>query len=257
MRKLLQSLCFITFFYYVYIPLHAENITIKIATGEWAPYVSSKMKNFGPSTEIIQASCKAANILPIIEFYPWKRTEHYLSQGEYFGAYPYTIRKDRQKIFDFSEPLFKTVVVYVYYKQNIESRQIKNIKTLADLKNYRLGGLSGSFQFQELDGKVYKIHCTTNIQQAIKMLVKNRIHFFLEERTVAFYEIEKAFPGKSIDFGILNFHYGSQTYDALMVSRKYPNSDILLKKFNEGLKSIKQNNIYTAIVNKYNMAPAD
>ena len=40
----------------------------------------------------------------------------------------------------------------------------------------------------------------------------------------------------------------------IMVSRKYPNSKELLNKFNEGLKTIKNNGIFHNILKQYDVA---
>ncbi|SLM30928.1 putative Extracellular solute-binding protein, family 3 [Desulfamplus magnetovallimortis] len=233
--------------------INADENKILFVTGEWPPFVSENLPNYGPASEIVFAACKAVGILPEIKFYPWRRAENMILTGKAFGAYPYTIREDRQQIYDFSSPFFKTQVYFFYSKKRISSEVIKSIKQIDDLKKYKLGGILGNFVCEELNKAGYMVEMTATNIMSIKKMDAGRIDFFMEDKTVAIDEIEKAFPGNIDDFGMLEFGYGKATYDALMVSRKYPDSSEILKQFEQGLKIIQQNGLYDDIVKRNNL----
>ena len=70
-----------------------------------------------------------------------------------------------------------------------------------------------------------------------------------EDELVGWALIQKLFPGEKYRFrssraySIDNLH--------IMVSKKYPGSDVLLKLFNTGLATIKQNGLYLQLQEKY------
>jgi len=230
--------------------IQADENKVPITTGEWPPFVSEKLPNYGPASEIVVAVCKAAGIMSDIKFYPWKRAEAMIANGNAFGAYPYTIREDRLKKYDFSSPLFKTQVYFFYSKKHMSTKKLEKIKVLEDIKQYIIGGMIGSFQCEELKKAGYRVEMSSKNEFCIKKLDTGRINFFTEERTVAIHEIEKELPGRMNDFGMLDIGYGTATYDALMVSRTYPNASEILKKFEQGLKTVQKNGVYDEIIKR-------
>lgn len=97
---------------------HAEDVRVVFATGEWPPYTSESLPNYGAATALVSAISKAGGIEPVYQFYPWKRAELKVAQGDVFAAFPYAISQERKAAYDFSEVLFYGVNVFVYYQKN-------------------------------------------------------------------------------------------------------------------------------------------
>jgi hypothetical protein len=84
----------------------AKEVQVIFATGEWPPFSSEDLPEYGTATALVSAICKAGGIQPKYEFYPWKRAELKVVSGEIFAAFPYAISEERKKIYDFSDTLF-------------------------------------------------------------------------------------------------------------------------------------------------------
>ncbi len=85
------------------------------------------------------------------------------------------------------------------------------------------------------------------------MLNASRTDFVIENQTVGYYTINKAFPDQKDKFKVLSKYYGETTSNALLVSRDFPDSKKILERFNQGLEKIKANGTYDKIIKKYNM----
>jgi polar amino acid transport system substrate-binding protein len=203
----------------------AENIRIEFATGEWPPFSSVKLPEYGRATALVSAICKAAGISPSYIFFPWKRAELKVAKGEIFAAFPYAISEERKELYDFSETLFFGVNLFMYYDQKTRTSSPITYNVLDDLRGYRIGAISGSFLGATFENAGLDYESTTSIDQSIHKLVAGRFNFCIDDRLVL--------------------------YDA--IQRLYPGAHQILEKFNRGLAIIKQNGEYDRIIQKYHM----
>ncbi len=227
---------------------HAENDRVVFATGEWPPFTSENLPHYGRATALVSAICEVAGIEPVYEFYPWKRAEAMILKGEAFAAFPYAVSTDRQRFFDYSDVLFHGLNVLVYHQDNPNIPKDFSYETPADLQGYRIGGISGSFLRSDLDRKGITFKATTSIDQSIHKLVVGRLDFCIDDRVVLTDAIRRLYPGQTEDFTFVDQPFGEKKPTALLVSRNYPKSGELLKRFNEALAAMKENGEYNRIV---------
>jgi len=71
--------------------------SVVLATGEWPPYTSEKLPEYGFVTKIVTAACNAGGITPEYHFYPWARAEMLADSCEVFAAFPYVITEEKKK----------------------------------------------------------------------------------------------------------------------------------------------------------------
>ena len=232
----------------------AKEVQVIFATGEWPPFSSENLPEYGTATALVSAICKAGGIQPKYEFYPWKRAELKVVTGEIFAAFPYAISEERRKSHDFSDILFHGVNVFVHYEKNLHSRVAITYKALDDLQGYRIGGISGSFLEPAFSHAGLSYEPTTTLDQSIHKLVAGRIDLCIDDKVVLYDAIMRLYPDKIGHFRFLPKPFGEKMPTALLVSRAYPDARQILKKFNRGLAIIKQNGEYDRIIAKYNMA---
>ena len=232
----------------------AENVRVVFATGEWPPFSSEMLPEYGRATALVSAICKAAGIMPIYEFYPWKRAELRVSKGEIFAAFPYAFSKEREKSYDFSDTIFYGVNMFIYYDQNKKTNSAVPYDILDDLRGYRIGVISGSFLSSTLENAGLDNESTTSIDQSIHKLVAGRLDFTIDDRVVLHDAIQRLYPDKIDHFKFLPKPLGMKTPTGLLVSRSYPGALEILAKFNKGLAAIKQNGEYDRIIQKYHMS---
>lgn len=249
MKKILIVLSFVILSIFSY----AEEVLF--VTGEWSPYTSEKMSNQGDSTELIKAICKEAGITPVFKFFPWARGEAMVESGEAFASFPYVATQDRKAKFYLSDVFQYGENVYMYYEanENITSN-IKNAKSLNDIKALTFGSMLGSFTKKEFDDRKIKYFEVGNMEQMLSMLKAKRIDMVIDEKAALYHQIKKSYPGEINKFKILSVSYGEKMSNVLIVSKKYKNSQGILKKFNEGLKKLKASGEYDKLIKKNNMS---
>lgn len=227
---------------------------VVFAIGEWPPYVSSEMANYGYTTEIISAICREAGITPVYKFYPWARAQQLVQDGKVFGSFAYAINNARKSKYLISDVFQYGDNVFVYYDGNIKiTDKIITSKDLNDLKSLSFGVALGDFMREEYEVRGLKHYEVKNTQQLIKMLKAKRIDMIVGDRASLYYEIKKAFPLDVAKFRALTFNYMNAMPNVLIASKKHPNSEQILARFNAGLKKILANGVYREIVNKNNI----
>ncbi len=226
---------------------------VLFATGEWEPYVSEKMPNYGYAAELVSAICEAGGIKPVFKFYPWNRAEKMVEDGSVFAAFPYAISEDRKVKFDFSEPIFYNSPKFIYYIKNKKTEQEIPFKELSDLKNYKIGYLSGSWYEEKLAAAGLTLEKPSKIEQVVMMLQAGRIDFMVDDYTAAYYAISKVYPNDLNDYKDLANPFAPASPSALMVSKSYTGSKEILDKFHKGLEITKQNGTYYKITSKYKL----
>lgn len=246
MKKLITVLFTIV----ISIATYAEKITF--VTGEWEPYSSEKMQNYGIYGELISAICKESGIEYEIKFYPWARAEKMVETGDAFAAFPYALTEERKSRFDFSDIMTYGNNVYLYHAKNTKiSEEVKKFTKITDFKKYVFGCANGTFYEEYFEKIGMKLEKTNGLDLSIKKLQAKRIDFIVDEKMSLVYLIQKLFLEDAANFKFLDISYGEKMPNGLIVARKYPNSKDLLVKFNSGLKKIKQNGIYYKIEKKY------
>lgn len=232
----------------------APTLKVSFVTGEYPPYTSQSLANGGAATELISEICKAAGITMDLKYYPWKRAESLVANGQAFGAFPYAITEDRKKVYDFSTPLYSSVNSFIYYSKNKNTLKEVKYDKLADLKKYKIGVLSGSFYEEDLKKAGINCQTTDSDDQTIQMLKNGRIDFILSDAVTSYSVISKLYPKDINDFKPLKKTYLDKIPNAILVSRKYKDYKDVLKKFNDGLVAIKKSGTYDKILKKYKMS---
>ena len=94
-----------------------------------------------------------------------------------------------------------------------------------------------------------KVEYTANPEETLKKLQAGRIQLFPLNEMVGWYLIDKLFPDHKNRFGVLEKPYElSPSY--LMVSKSYPNSKRLLKRFDEAFQKLKESGDYWNILKR-------
>ena len=185
------------------------------------------------------------------EFQPWKRGEHTVVTGKAFATFPYLIRQQRTERFDFSDPVIYFFPKFFYMKEKFPNGF--SWKSLQDFKPYKIGGIRGFWYENSFQEEGLKVEYVTTDKQNIGKLILGRIDFTLIDELVGWNLIKETYPEQVTTFVVAQKPESTDAF-RIMVSRKYPNSKELLNKFNEGLKTIKNNGIFHNILKQYDVA---
>jgi polar amino acid transport system substrate-binding protein len=224
--------------------------TVILATGDWAPYTSETMENYGAFTEIVSAVFKEMGVPVKYVFYPWKRAEDEVKAGNVFAAFPYIETEDRLKEYDFSDPVFVSTGKFFYMPKKQKSEIAYD--NLEDLQSYHVGGVLGYWYETPFKEAGLQTEYVSSDEMNIQKLYLGRVDLAASEELVGWALIKKLYPQEMDQFATVAKPLNEDPL-RLLVSRKYPAAAELVKKFNAALKIINDNGIMQQILTKYGL----
>ena len=229
-----------------------KNDKLIIAIGEWAPYTGEDLPNYGICSEIAAEVLNSMGVDYEFKFCPWERALKETEEGMVWGTFPWFYVEERLSSYYYSsEELWNSRVMLFYHKSNpnINGGNIV-FDELEDLKPYKFGGARGYFYEEIFKKGNYRYELTVSIDNALQMLASDRVDFVMEDEGAGFDSIKRLFPNDVEDFGTLEKPYREEKM-YLMVSKKYPNGEEYLKKFDEALKRFKESSKYKKIMEQH------
>ncbi len=219
-------------------PSPATEDKLLIVTGEYIPYVGEELEYQGFLTRLIEESMKNCDVEYEIKFYPWARCREMVESGLAWASYPYGHSALNDEAFLFSNKIYSTKHKFYYLKDNKKFQQnALNYDSIDDFGDFVFGGANGYWYGNRRDiiALGVKPEWAKNTDGLLKMLYSGRIDFMIEDELVCEEAIKRLFP-KDVDaFATLQAEAKLQDY-YLIVSKKYPDSQMYLEQFNEGLK---------------------
>lgn len=218
--------------------------TIEVATVEWPPYFSENLKDQGPLAAITRAALKVRGHDVNILFMPWKRALKEVEYGRFdmvLGAFDTQVRR---KQFFYTEQIF-SVDEYII---GLESKGINSFHSLKDLRDYTFGttlGYSYSKEFVEAE-YLARQPVSSDLLNLRKLFI-DRIDFVVMN-SAAFRDTLNKIPREDRRDHVLLTPALSTNSVYNLVSRRVSDSAQLLADFKFGLKTIKANGTYDAII---------
>ncbi len=228
----------------------AADKTVKIATGEWAPYTSESLPGYGLAAEIVTAAFHEVGYKSEFSWLPWERCEESLLAGEHFGAIPYVKTPERSAKFDWTDQIFETQDKFFFNKTRNPQLAKLEYKSLAGLKSFRVVGLNGYHYMQSFQQAGLNIEWAASEESALEMLERGRVDLYLNTETLFYDLVNKKMPGKRGLFSAMEPSY-SKDLNYIMVSRTYKDAAKIRLEFNRGLKIITANGVLKKIQEKY------
>lgn len=226
---------------------------ISITVGEWSPYISENLENYGLATQIVSEASKLAGIEIEYVFLPWNRAYHSAKEGDNEATLLWVKTPEREKYFYFSDTIVSGTAVFFHLK-NFPFKW----KKLDDLADLRIGGLlSASYPWFEKavkDGIDLKIELVTDDRLNFVKLLNNRIDIFSLDIYRAGSILKTSFTNDEITSITYNKKPIEEWKYCLLFSKKYKNSEYLTRLFNRGLRKLKKNNRYEEIINKFKIS---
>lgn len=209
---------------------------IVIYNGEWKPYQSAELPEYGVSSNVITNAFKLVGIDVKWEFAPWARGEKKAKEGIVDATCVYQMNKERDKFFSFSDTVLQQKRYFLHLKDKDFSWQ-----TLADLRKYRIGITIGYFYGEKFENekKTLIVDSVASDKLNILKVLKGRIAATPIEKLVAKKIMAQLTPQEREK---LVFHpkpLFSYNY-VVMFSKKKPYHRELRDLFNKGLAKLKQ-----------------
>ena len=206
---------------------------VKIASGEWPPYTSSKLRHGGFLAHIVKEAFETQGYAVEFSYLSWNRGFEMTRLGFFDSIIGWTKTKEREKHFFFSEPIFnKSTSVF-----QLKNKPISWLHD-TDLGQYRVGGVVGySYGIDELEeqGEV-KVIRSPSLEKSYRMLMLNRLDAVLSN-TLAGLEIIKQL-GLTDKIEANPKLFSERDYH-IIFSKKSPHMGELVATFNRGLAELK------------------
>ncbi|MCX4025293.1 ABC transporter substrate-binding protein [Spartinivicinus sp. SM1973] len=224
---------------------------MRLATGEWPPYVSKDLKHYGViSLIVIEAFQLASNQTIKVEyhFFPWQRGLVLAKQGKYHGASFWGKSAEREQDFYYSNAIFEGP--YMIWHLKALSFDWSNV---SDLQPYKVGGLIGAnygdaFQQAESEGKLIVERTPTEPPNFMKLL-QGRIQLYPLDREVGYSILRKFYQPEQTrkivyhPTPLINPRY------YLLINKKTKKAKDLIATFNSGLDRLRKNGRHEELFN--------
>lgn len=225
--------------------------TIRLTNGEWPPYTSEKLKYNGLLSHIVSSAFEEMEIKVEYEFFPWKRAMLYVENGEFSGSIAWSKNADREAIFDFSDPIGSSSIMFFHLKSyNFDW------KTEDDLQGIDIGATLGYHKLKRLEaldvpGKNFHIFAFLTDLENLELLLKERIQIFACSKEVGINLIQSNFPPDVAD----RFTYHPKPFYSaplrVIFRKNSKRSKQLIPLLNEGLKRLHENGKYNKIMEDF------
>lgn len=223
---------------------------IQISNGEWPPYTSEKLRDFGLYSHIVSKAFALENISVEYRFFPWARSYRYVEKGVFDASLTWAPTPDKKKQVIFSDPVFMHKKVFFHLKSTSF-----DWKTINDLKAFSIGATSDYTYGSEFDtfakeGSLQVEYVSNDIQN-FRRLLSNRIQIFPSDIDVGFDLINTYFTPEQAELFTYHPLPVQETYTCVIFTKKNPQrSYYLMTKFNEGLKKLKQSGKYNEMIKR-------
>lgn len=217
-------------------PAKAESLVL--ANGEWPPYFSKELPHGGYGSRVVKAAFELVGIKAEYRYMPWKRGYEGSLDGEYAGSPGWAKAGDRQKDFLYSDPIL-TDSMYFYHTKAVEDPGPDG----TGLAGHMVGMTSGYLYQTIIEPYVLDSGGTVAIAMtdlsSIRMLAHGRIDYFpCSDKVFDYLAARHLTPEERARIVRSKEPYYVKEY-YLILSRKLPNVQTLMERFNEGLRQLK------------------
>ncbi len=219
---------------------------VRIATGEWAPYTSSQMENFGVAAEIVSRVFQRLDMEVEFVFYPWARCYQAVKKGTVWGGFPYAHTDERAEEVLFSDNMIYATLTLFYFGKDDGDFQFK---TLTDLKQYRIGGVKGYYEESFLNKAGITMDYAPGLRNGFEKLMLGRTDLFASNELAGWFLLNRVFPDRVHRFKTLRKPLDRHGLK-MIVSKRYPGAEPLLRRFNAALAAVKNEMFYRMILKK-------
>lgn len=214
--------------------------TIRITNGEWEPFMSKYSPHYGINSHIVSEAFKQEGITVQWGFFTWKRAYQMAKEGRDWDASATWWPSDKtKKAFLLSEPVSKTSFVFFHLKSHYFDWD-----SFEDLQGLTLGGTFEYDYGQEfvaaLAANSFEIEMVPTDEQNLHKLLAGRIDIFPQDPIVGYAQIRNTFPPKQVKLFIHHPKEFERSTLHLIISKRSPNAQLFLEKFNAGFRKLKE-----------------
>lgn len=230
-------------------PSYAAPQSIALANGEWPPLLGENLPDFGYGSLIVSRAFSLKQVRVTYHFYPWKRALEEARAGRVAGTLLWSRNADRQKDFLISQPVYRSKTV-LFFNRN---RPI-DWQQLSDLKGKTVG-ITNGYSYGEtwntlISNRTLFADQANSDEQNFAKLLANRIDAFPCEEIIGMHIIRSQLGSEAIQKINISPKPVHEEPMYLLISRRHPDAEQLMRRFNAGLTQMKRNGELGAILKK-------
>ena len=247
---------------------------IDIVTGEWKPYTSMDMENYGLASEIVTRVLRRMGYQPNYIFMSFDRAYDLAlksdTNDDIRGTFPFwkmpfldenDLERDRRREMYFSEPLtkIKTKLVIFYNSNQEKESKLKNAEKISELSWCTILTVKGYAYPEEILNLIRKKllkkeSVDTELEAFQKLSDPSKPYIVLSEERVGRQILNDEFAETQEDIAF-NTKIKYEQYIYFIASLKNPNNSIFINRFNDNLQKLKKQGIIDALESKYFKGP--
>lgn len=211
---------------------------IRITNGEWEPYLSEHSHEYGLGSHIVTEAFKLEGIEIEWGFFPWVRSFETAKWGEWDATALWWPSPDYEGDFLTSDQVIPTSTVFFHMKDyDFDWNTVEDLagKDIGFTRGYDYGP---DFMEALKNGQISVKEASTDENNFKKLLAK-RIDIFPNDPVVGSAQIRHTFTPEEVNLFTYHEKPLVETYLHLLISKKSPNAEYFLEKFNSGLKKLK------------------
>jgi polar amino acid transport system substrate-binding protein len=217
--------------------------TIRLATGEWAPFISKDLKHGGVVLQVITEAFALVDVKVEYGFFPWARAKQIAQDGRWDGTAIWGVSLEREEYFYYSDLVMSSPYVFFHLKS-----YPFDWDTWEDIAGIPMGGLIATnygkdFKRLEAAGKM-KVEWVPHDLQNFKKLLSGRIKVVPLELDVGYHIINANFTPEEAS---LFTHHPKPDVNAfyhLLLTKKNKDNIKMLFLFNKGLRQLRASGAY-------------
>ena len=201
---------------------------VSIATGDYPPFVGEKEYKQGVTAAIVAAVFKSQGYEFEFKFLPWKRGYIEAGDGIHIGTFPYLKNAEREAAFLYSEPLYADHFRLFVRRSEPEfaSWEGKAVCVPAGYETTFLRPLTTRYKI--------RFEHPAEMSSCLKMLAERRVDAVWSSEPLALH-LMKTVQGYGNAIRALDLDVAGNSEYFFIVSKKLPDAQLWIKRFNAGL----------------------
>lgn len=217
--------------------------TLLLTTGEWPPFFSATLPYGGTANRIISESFALVDVDVEYKFLPWKRAMQTARFGPAVGSAGWLKMPEREKHFLFSDPIFYSSRVFFHRRD-----KAFDWRELEDVKDMRVAVTLGSADEFPLAGPMASGKGSVDLAQSyasgMRKLAAGRVDLYACNLEVGLFVLKHQVPPE--EAALIRYHPRPifEETNHLIISRRLPNANEIIARFNNGLRKMKESGQY-------------
>ncbi len=222
---------------------------LRLVTGnDYAPYTDENLPEGGLVNELVKRIYDSIGIKYAIDWKPWRRGYEEGAAGEYVATYPYIYNEERNRYFAYSEPIYQSNLrLFSRIDAALDPAGID------DLRDRRvclpLGWAPGQNLAEMFAADAVTRDMPPDIRTCFRLLDRARTDFVLANEIQGWSSAEAVgLDDQAIEMSAFNIEVNPVH---VIFSRKAPDFEAEVARFNAALASLRESGAYDKIVAKH------